>query len=175
MRINFLIMYLMMSNSLLIFNFNKTSNISNWKVVNDVVMGGNSNGTFQIDEFGNGEFKGAVSLENNGGFSYLKYSLNQLDISNFKKIKVRLKGDGKKYEFRVKPSKYIQQSYITHFQTTGEWQTVEIELSNLVPFYRGYKLNSPNFSEEYLEELGFLIGNKKNESFHLILDEIILE
>lgn len=168
-------MSLILSNSFQIFDFNKTCDISNWKVVNDVVMGGKSNGAFKIDENGYGEFKGDVSLDNNGGFSYLRYRLSQLDVSNFKKVKIRLKGDGKKYQFRVKPSKYMQQSYITHFQTTGEWQTVEIELSNLVPFYRGYKLNLSNYSAEKLEELGFLIGNKKNESFHLILDKIILE
>jgi len=160
---------------MLIFNFNKTSNISNWKVVNDVVMGGKSNGTFQIDESGYGEFKGAVSLENNGGFSYLRYRLTQLNINNFKKIKVELKGDGKKYQFRVKPSINCQQSYITHFQTTGKWQTIEIELSNLIPTYRGNKLNLPNYSGEYIEELGFLIGNKKNESYHLTLHKISLE
>jgi hypothetical protein len=168
-------MSVVISNSLPIFNFKTTSDISGWKVVNDVVMGGKSNGIFYLNETGNGVFEGIVSLENNGGFSYLRYQLNKLDVTKFKKIKIRLKGDGKKYQFRVKTSKFSQESYITYFQTSGDWQTVEIELSKLAPFYRGSKLNLPNFSGEYLEELGFLIGNKKFESFHLVLDRISLE
>ena len=71
-------------------------------------------------------------------------------------------------------SQYTQESYISNFETTGKWQTVEILLSSLFPTFRGKKLNLPNFDGEYLEELGFLIGNKKNESFCLLLDTIEL-
>ena len=162
-------------NSMPIFKFSKTSDVSDWKVINDAVMGGKSNGQFNVDESGNGVFTGSVSLENNGGFSYLRYQLNKKNIFDYKKIKIRLKGDGKKYQFRVKSSKYTQESYISHFETTGEWQTVEIDLSSLYPTFRGKKLDLPNFSGEHIEELGFLIGNKKNESFSLLLDTIELE
>ena len=157
-----------------IFKINKTSDVSDWKVVNDVVMGGKSNGEFFLDESGFGVFTGAVSLENNGGFSYLRYQFNRFNVSAYQKIKIRLKGDGKKYQFRVKSSKYSQESYITNFETTGEWQTIEIIMSNLSPTFRGKKLNLPNYTGEYLEEVGFLIGNKKNESFCLLLDTIEL-
>ena len=162
-------------NTLEIFHFHPQSDISNWVLINDVVMGGESKSTFNIDVDGNGVFKGNVSLENNGGFSLLRYSFNKIDILNFKQIKLRLKGDGKRYQFRVKPNKNNKHSYITFFQTTKNWQTITIKLADLIPQYRGRRLSSPNFLYNELEEIGFLIGNKKDENFKLLIDSIILD
>ncbi len=162
-------------NTLIIFDFNTHSNLSNWVILDDVVMGGKSNGTFKLDDNGYGVFEGSISLENNGGFSSLRYQPNTIDISKYKKIKLHIKGDGKRYQFRIKSNKYNRYTYTTYFQTSFEWQTIEIVLSELTPTFRGRKLNLPNFSGNRLEEIGFLIGNKKNESFKLMLDKIELE
>ena len=51
-----------------IFDFNKDSNISGWKVADDVLMGGVSSGTFILGPDGYGLFEGEVSLAKNGGF-----------------------------------------------------------------------------------------------------------
>jgi len=164
-----------MNNTLIIFDFNKKSDVSNWEVVDDVVMGGCSSGHFKLNSDGYGVFEGTVSLENNGGFSLVRYRFNKLEISKFKKIKLRIKGDGKKYQLRLKSDKYDQQSYVAYFQTTNEWQTVEIALQNLQPFFRGKKLNMHNYPAILVEEIGFLLGNKQSESFKLLLTKIGLE
>ena len=168
-------MSMVISNSMQIFVFNKTSVISDWRLVNDVVMGGRSTSEFYLNEEGNGVFTGNVSLENNGGFSFLRYRFDEKNIEGYKKVILRLKGDGKEYQFRVKSNKNSQESYKKTFKTTGEWQTIEILLLELQPVFRGQKLNIPNFSSNKLEEIGFLIGNKKNESFSVILNKITLE
>lgn len=160
---------------MVIFDFNKESDISDWKVVNDAVMGGRSSSKFYLNEEGNGVFIGTVSLENNGGFSSLRHRFNQKKIAGYRKISIRLKGDGKRYQFRAKTNKEDQQAYISYFETTGEWQTVEIMLSVLEPTFRGRKLNMPNFPAGELEEVGFMIGNKVNENFELVIDKIVLE
>jgi hypothetical protein len=36
-------------------------------------------------------------------------------------------------------------------------------------------LDLPNFSEDHIEEIVFLIGNKKAESFKLLIDNIALD
>ena len=41
--------------------------------------------------------------------------------------------------------------------------------------FRGYRLDIPNFKGQQMEEIAFLIGNKKEESFKLLIDSIILE
>ena len=66
-----------------VFNFTKTSETSNWNIVNDAVMGGKSVGIFHVNEKGNGVFKGEVSLENNGGFSSLKYRFNEMNTKQY--------------------------------------------------------------------------------------------
>ena len=40
--------------SQLIFDFNHDTKITDWKIIDDVVMGGRSNGQFKIDSDGNG-------------------------------------------------------------------------------------------------------------------------
>ena len=62
---------------MILFDFNIKSDISNWKVVDDVVMGGRSNGNFELNKNGYGVFSGNVSLENNGGFSSLRYRFDK--------------------------------------------------------------------------------------------------
>jgi len=167
-------MTLIVNTNYTIVNFTKNSKFHAWRVVNDVVMGGRSTSTIGIDLNGNAVFKGNVSLENNGGFSSLRHRFDKLDVSKFKTIKIRLKGDGKKYQFRAKSSIFNQYSYVNYFQTNGDWQTIEINLSNLSPTFRGRILDMPNFRGNQLEEIGFLIGNKTNESFELMIDSIIL-
>lgn len=170
-----LLILIAMNNTLTIFDFNKESNIASWVVVNDVVMGGRSRGDFSLNSEGYGVFKGLVSLENNGGFSSLRHQFQKISISEYTKICIRLKGDGKKYQLRLKPDTATQYAYTTYFQTNNEWQTVKINLADLTPTFRGRKLAMDNFDGNELAELGFLIGNKENETFQLIIANIILE
>ncbi|HEY9220013.1 MAG TPA: CIA30 family protein [Lutibacter sp.] len=163
------------NSSMVIFDFNKESDISDWKIVNDAVMGGQSSSKFYLNEEGLGIFTGTVSLENNGGFASLKHRLKRMNIEDYKKVIIHLKGDGKRYQFRLKSTKEDQQAYISYFETTGEWQTIVIMLSALEPTFRGRKLNMPNFPAEELEEVGFMIRNKVNENFEMVIDKIVLE
>jgi len=158
-----------------LFDFSIDSDLSNWYIVDDGVMGGRSAGNFLINEEGHGTFFGDVSLENNGGFSSVRYRFEQREVTSYKTCKIRLKGDGKSYQFRVKTDKYDRHSYIYNFETTGQWQTIEVPLHEMIPTYRGRKLNMPDYPKALLEEITIMIANKKAESFKLELDEIILE
>jgi len=157
----------------MLYDFNSNSSTSDWQVVDDVVMGGRSDGGFSINEAGNGIFQGKVSLENNGGFSSLRHSLNA-KVGNNTIVRITLKGDGKAYQFRIKSSPYDRHSYISEFQTTGDWQEVVIPLSAMYPAFRGRKLEIPNFNSDQISELAFLIGNKEPENFQLEISKIEL-
>ena len=162
-------------NTTTIYDFSKNATANDWKIVDDVVMGGESNGRFSIDSDGHGVFEGRISLENNGGFSSVRHSFEKIEVSKNSIVIIRLKGDGKDYQFRIKSNKSDSHSYVTTFQTSGEWENVEIKLSDLYPSYRGRKLNMPNFEANSFKEITFLIGNKKAENFRLILDKIELK
>ena len=157
-----------------IFDFNKTVTTNNWTIVDDVVMGGKSSGLFYLDEEGNGVFEGRVSLENNGGFSSLRYRFNQISTKQHTKIVLRVKGDGKTYQFRIKSKSSDYYSYIAYFDTTKNWETIVLSLSTMTPSFRGQRLNLPNYDHESIEEISFLIGNEKVEDFKLKIDSIIL-
>lgn len=161
--------------SMTMFNFTSTSNISNWKIVDDVVMGGRSNGDFKINAEGHGEFSGKVSLENNGGFSSLHYYFNTLTSHTYSKFVIKIKGDGKSYQFRVKDKQSDRHSFIFQFNTIEDWQTIEIPFSEMHAAFRGRRLDIPNFKGQQMEEIAFLIGNKKQETFKLIIDSISLK
>lgn len=161
-------------NDLLLFDFSETTDWSGWEIENDVVMGGRSSSDLEHSEEGNAVFKGKVSLENNGGFASLQYHFPPKDIEGYKKAVIRVKGDGKTYQFRIKADLQDKASYIHEFTTTGDWQTIEVPLKEMEPVYRGRKLDIPNFSGDTIQEIRFLIGNKKEESFRLEIDKIEL-
>lgn len=165
----------MANSTQLLFDFSKESKLSSWRIVDDVVMGGRSNGSFKINEAGNGLFYGDISLKNNGGFSSLRYSFDKLSISDFTKIVLRIKGDGKQYQFRIKDDNDNFYSYIKQFKTSGSWETIEISLNEMYPAFRGRKLDIQNFNSNTLAQIAFLIGNKKEESFQLEIDKIYLK
>ncbi|MDX1463066.1 MAG: CIA30 family protein [Marinirhabdus sp.] len=170
-----LVSLFLLNTSHMIFDFNTDSSLKNWQVVDDGVMGGLSQGTFTISEEGHGVFSGTVRLENNGGFSSVRYSFDALNVTPNTKICIRLKGDGKQYQFRVKDDQNTRYSYIMPFDTNGEWETVEISLADMYPSFRGRRLDLPKFDKDNIEELVFLIGNKRKEQFELRIDQIELK
>ena len=157
-----------------LFNFSEDSNTMDWKIIDDVVMGGRSTGSFFISENGHGVFEGNVSLENNGGFSSIRYTNSFTIPKNQRKIAIRLKGDGKSYQFRIKHNRNSWESYVYNFNTTGNWQVIEIPLKEMYPSFRGRRLNKGNFDFNSISEMGFLISNKQNENFRLEIDKLEL-
>jgi len=159
----------------IIFDFNNRSNINGWNIVDDVVMGGRSNGNFEINSEGHGVFSGYVTTENNGGFSSVRYQFDKMNTTKESKIILHIKGDGKAYQIRIKDNVRSYYSYITTFETSREWQKISIPLKDLYPSFRGRTLDLPNYNSASFEEIAILIGNKKKESFQLIIDKIELE
>ena len=164
-----------MINTLVIFDFTKEADLKNWHVVNDTVMGGASAGKMSTDTAGNGLFEGHVSLDNNGGFTSIRYDVGKIKLHGYSKFVIVLKGDDKAYQFRVKTNSKDYYSYVYSFETTGIWQTIEIPFSSLAPSFRGQSLNMANIPGDYMEEIGILIGNKKVEDFKMAIDNISVQ
>lgn len=159
---------------MVLFNSKNNSNLSQWQVLNDVVMGGLTKANLIINKYGFVEFSGHVSLENNGGFASVKYHINPIEVMEFTKLYVKVKGDGKRYQLRLKANETDRHSYMTYFETKNTWEEHEFVLANFYPTYRGRHLELPNFSGEKLEELGFMIANKTSQNFKLEIEQIRL-
>lgn len=158
-----------------LIDFNTKSDISSWKIVDDVVMGGRSDGDFKINDAGNGLFFGDVSIENNGGFSMVQYRFDTKKVNDYSKVCIKLKGDGKAYQFRIKENDSDYFSYVVSFETSKDWETIEIPFNTMHPAFRGRKLDAANYGGKHMEMIAFLIGNKKAEAFSLEIDSIILK
>lgn len=172
-----LIMILLFSalQSNLLFDFAKNESVKEWIIVNDVVMGGESSSTIKLNKEGHGVFEGSISLDNNGGFSSVRYRFPKRQIKQFSSILLRVQGDGKQYQLRIKSDSSEYYSYIAPFSTSGEWQDIVFRLQDFYPSFRGRRLNQPNFAKDSIEEITFLIGNKKKENFKLVIDKIELK
>ncbi|MDR9374958.1 MAG: CIA30 family protein [Schleiferiaceae bacterium] len=161
--------------SSLIFDFTPQAELNGWTVVDDGVMGGRSTGKFGLSPEGHGLFQGHISLANNGGFSSLRYSFPRQKVGPHTAVVIRLKGDGKRYQFRLKHRASDAHSYVHYFPTSGEWEEVVLPLEDFYPVYRGRKLDQANFPGKYLAQVGFLIGNQQEQDFKLLVDRIALQ
>ena len=158
-----------------VFTFSNEASLKGWNIVNDDVMGGISESNLIINNDGNGVFFGNISTAYNGWFASIRYNCKRQYINEYKNLILRIKGDRKEYQFRIKSSAEDYYSYVYAFNTTGEWEIITIPLDSMYPSYRGRRLNMKNFNKNYLEQISFLIGNKRNENFNLLIDSMILE
>lgn len=159
--------------SLVIYGATANAGASGWEIENDDVMGGVSQGGLIQKEGQPLVFHGEVSLENNGGFSSVQYNFEPRSISGYTHAQLRVKGDGKRYQFRVESGGELH-AYIHHFETSGEWETIFIPLGDMYPSFHGNRLDLPNYPAERLAQVRFLIANNRAERFRLEVDSITL-
>ena len=158
-----------------IFDFSTATDTSRWTIENDTVMGGRSTSRLTMTDDGHGHFSGHVSLENNGGFAQVKHQFEPVSVADHDYLVLKIKGDGKRYQLRLKEDLSTRHTYIHYFDTTTDWQELKIALNEFKPTYRGEQLNMPSFDHDQIVEVGILIGNKKEQNFSLLIDRISLK
>ena len=145
-----------------------------WYTQNDNVMGGRSEGDFELVP-GKLIFAGSTNT-NGGGFSSIRTQPFEVDLSAYDGIQLRVKGDGRRYTWQIQTDaryKRVRVSYWADFDTKdGEWTTVNIPFSKFYPQYRGYKLPEPELEPAKVKEFGLYIYDKKDGPFKLQLDSI---
>ena len=104
----------MKSEEKIIYDFHANSSFQNWAVVDDGVMGGLSSGNLGIQKDGSGLFYGYVSLDNYGGFTSVRFRKN-ISLRGFDKIILRVLGDNKFYQLRIRSSYQDRHSYVKRF------------------------------------------------------------
>ena len=151
-----------------------SNNLLNWNIVNDSVMGGRSQATLKLINNTYANFKGYLSLQNNGGFSSIR-AYYPPDLTNVKLIVLKVRGDGRKYNFRIRGNTESWASYTHSFDTVeGEWNEIELKIDDFYPVYRGYTLkNMPQLSEVIIKEIGIMLSDKIEGSFSIDIDWIM--
>ena len=155
-------------------DFAKDEGDPGWYVVNDNVMGGRSEGGFRIE---NGElhFAGRTNTDG-GGFSSIRTESVQLDLSQYAGIRLRVKGDGRRYTWRLSTNarwRGGEVGYWADFDTSeGTWSTVDIPFSRFIPRYRGTRLDGPELGLANITGMGLMIYDKLDGPFELHLASV---
>ncbi len=150
-------------------DFTSSSSDLGWYVVNDTVMGGRSEGDFQLQQ-DTLIFAGRTNTKG-GGFSSIRTRPLQLDLSTHSGIQLYVKGDGRRYTWRLTTDarwRGRQVGYWADFETqSGTWSTINIPFSSFTPQVRGYRLEGPVLDREQITGMGLMIYDKQDGPFEL--------
>lgn len=170
---------LIVTNSLIlnaqIIDFGNQTGGQYWSVTNDGVMGGLSRGNAWLSD-SSVIFKGEVSLDNNGGFSSLRSSYNNLDLSGFNSAEVRLRASGLDFSITFAKSRRF---YIPNFKhviklKSTEWEVVTFDLDQLKEYRIGNATGNTITPTDLKNLVGisFINEGKKEGPFVLEVDYI---
>ena len=159
----------------LITDFTNLAN-QQWQVINDGVMGGLSDGQFQINAEGNAVFLGTVSLKNNGGFTSVK-NREPINLQGYIGIRLTIRGDGNRYSFRIQTgegNKTHKWSYECRFDTApNSTEEIQLPFDDFKPTYRGSTPEGvPPLDPGNIHNFGFLISDKQEGEFRLEIENI---
>ena len=145
-----------------------------WYVVNDNVMGGRSEGDFERMP-GELRFTGSTNT-NGGGFSSIRTGPLQLDLSDQDGIRVAVKGDGRRYTWRLTTAasrRGRSVSYWAEFETQkGTWTTVDLPFASFIPRFRGQQLDGPVLDPEQITGMGLMIYDNQDGPFELSMSSV---
>lgn len=159
----------------LLLDFEDTDKSGRWMVVNDDVMGGVSRSNVKLHSDGHLLFDGEVSTNYGGGFASVRTDYKNWEIEKYEGFILRVKGDGKTFQFRCRLGNNINQiAYRHYFQADNEdWQEILLPFKEFLPTYRGRVLtNIPQLDPKEIKQFGFMISDKQVGKFNLKIDWI---
>ena len=157
--------------TLFLTSFNADSPDFGWYVQNDNVMGGRSEGGFDISS-GQLIFSGNTNT-NGGGFSSIRTQPLKLDLSAYTGIRVKIKADGRRYTWGMQTDarwRGRKVNYWADFDTLAdEMSVIDIPFTNFFPQFRGFKLEGPELDTSQINEFALYQYDKTDGPFELRL------
>ncbi len=148
----------------LLFEFTRAASeaFQLWGALDDVVMGGVSASALQQSPEG-ARFAGYVSTENSGGFASVRTRNFEppLDLSAYGGLELTVQGDGQRYKFLVRDGdSWDSVAFASGFDTiAGEWQTVRLPFSEMIPVFRAKTLNpAPTLKRDRIRSLQLMLS-----------------
>ena len=167
-----MMMYSLAMNVVFMAVINISMDIEPWRSINDGVMGGRSVGG--MTQSGKGlKFEGGLSLENNGGFSSVRRSVKQ-DLSKTTGVRIQVRGDGRKYQFRIRQSSgFDDVAWSASFPSGEEWQQIDLAFDQFAPVFRGRAVPQAGpVVPSGIQQIGFLLADKTAGRFELEIRSI---
>lgn len=154
----------------MLIDFTDTKEFQHWITINDDVMGGISQSCIDQSPEATAVFSGHLSLEHNGGFASIRRRANRYHLNGCNGIMLKVKGDGRTYQFRVKTDEqYDGIAFRTLFATDiHQWQTLNLPFDSFSASFRGRPVpGAPLLHPEQIRQIGFLLADKQPGSFRL--------
>ncbi|GAA0779990.1 MULTISPECIES: CIA30 family protein [Pseudomonadati] len=157
-------------------NFAKDFDLRQIQINNDTVMGGLSSSRISINNNAV-NFSGLVSLDNNGGFASTQFNVIG-DIPDTIRCKLIVKGDGKRYQLRLKTAALqFGEAFIAEFTTLdGEISEHIFTIDDFRIGFRGRTIqNGPALDFAKVKQVGILIADKQQGGFSIDLHTVAFE
>lgn len=155
-----------------LFEFANAESVNRWFSVDDSVMGGISASQMSYAGEGIALFSGDLSLANNGGFASVRYTDKIFDLSSFEGVELRVKGSDLSYQFRFQTD-INRISYTQPFFASSEWTTVRLPFSKFEATFFGQIIkDAPELNTAFLRTLTFMLTDKQEGNFELLIDWI---
>jgi hypothetical protein len=105
-----------------------------WKYFSDQVMGGVSQGRAEFEAEQGApvvRLSGQVSTANNGGFIQIRRDIAKGSVDSATGVYLTVRGNGQLYYLHLRTSRSLMpwQYYQASFQTSEQWQTIQLPLS----------------------------------------------
>ncbi len=154
----------------MLFDFADAEAHTGWRSVDDVVMGGVSDSDLRAASSQTVAFEGTVSLDHGGGFASIRSPDRSWDLGAFDGIRLRARGDGKRYKLTLYTDDASGISYRLPFTAPKAWTNHFAPFDELVPMRRGRQVpDAPAFDPTAVSTIGFLIGDRQAGPFRLEL------
>lgn len=153
-----------------IFNFAASQDRRDWEIIDDRIMGGASRGRQEWTGQGTLLFTGELSLANQGGFASLRSPAGSYDLSGRRQADLRVKGDGKRYQFGLRIDRYFDGvTYLAEFYApAGQWQDICLPFDDFVPTHHGQVLaNAAALDLTRIKSFVLLIAGRQEGAFRL--------
>lgn len=153
----------------------KTAKASDWRAVNDGVMGGLSSGgpSFENDHM---VFSGTINT-NGGGFSSVRAPLEPGLLKEAIGLSLKVNSDGRVYKITFRTDArygWRQISFQAPLPETpkGEWAEVYVPFSDLKASVFGRPIRGANFNKNKVEEIGIILADGRDGPFTIKVDWI---
>ena len=125
---------------------------------------------------GVGSFFGDLKINQGAGFASYRNAVN-LNLSDFQKIEIEVKGDGREYKILIKDesakNSVTDYSYQAQFKSESNiTRNLSLDLNEFKPVYRGkVDMNLPMLDKSKIVELGIQINDGQAGPYNILFKE----
>jgi len=153
-----------------IADFSDPQEPERWRVMNDDVMGGRSEGDAAFND-GRMTFFGDINTDG-GGFSSIRRPLEPGALAGAAGVRLRVKADGRPYRVTVRDGSRIRRGEV-QFRVPIDapaaegWQDVAVAFADLEPMFHGDVVDAEPFNPAAAAEIGLILNDTVDGPFRL--------